>query len=201
MVRRFQAHSLAKSNQIDLIGENRAQCWRRIAASLFESICHSVLFLFFCCFFTFYLLLLSCAARPLSPQLRLGFSSQRTSLHCTIVDATLYTTSAREMHACPSTQKKKKKKKSVVGVTVGRSSQRFAIYIRFFPFRSVFDFVLRRLDMITFVCDRILRPSPPEAPPIHRMLGAPSLCKDQRASNKAMRCPNFFLFSSKLKNL
>lgn len=34
---------------------------------------------------------------PVSLQLCLGFSSQRTSLHCTMVEATLYTTSGQEM--------------------------------------------------------------------------------------------------------
>lgn len=34
---------------------------------------------------------------PVLQQLRLGFSSQRTSLHCTIIEATLYTTSGQEM--------------------------------------------------------------------------------------------------------
>lgn len=34
---------------------------------------------------------------PVSQQLCLGFSSQRTSLHCTIIEATLYTTSGQEM--------------------------------------------------------------------------------------------------------
>lgn len=32
-----------------------------------------------------------------SLQLYLGFSSQRTSFHCTIIEATLYTTSGQEM--------------------------------------------------------------------------------------------------------
>lgn len=40
-----------------------------------------------------------------SLQLCLGFSSQRTSLHCTIIEATLYTTSGQEMRVCLSTQK------------------------------------------------------------------------------------------------
>lgn len=40
-----------------------------------------------------------------SLQLYLGFSSQRTSLHCTIIEATLYTTSGQEMRVCLRTQK------------------------------------------------------------------------------------------------
>lgn len=55
---------------------------------------------FFCCFFFLLFVFSSSAERP-----RLGFSSQRSSLHCTIVDATLYTTSGREMRVCPSTRK------------------------------------------------------------------------------------------------
>lgn len=35
----------------------------------------------------------------------LGFSSQRTSLHCTIIKATLYTTSGQEMWVCLCTHK------------------------------------------------------------------------------------------------
>lgn len=44
-------------------------------------------------------------SEPVSLQLCLGFSSQRTSLHCTIIEATLYTTSGQEMRVYLSTQK------------------------------------------------------------------------------------------------
>lgn len=42
-----------------------------------------------------------------SLELYLGFSSQRTSFHCTIIEATLYTTSGQEMcvYVCLSSQK------------------------------------------------------------------------------------------------
>ena len=45
---------------------------------------------------------------------------------------------------------------------------------------------------VTFVWDTtFLRPLP-KSPPSHHMPCLPSLCKDQRVSYKAMRCPNFF---------
>lgn len=69
-------------------------------------------FSFFFFFFNLLLLLFSKfqpGGEPLGLQLCLGFSSQRTSLHCTINDATLYTTSGREMHVCPSTQKRSRR--------------------------------------------------------------------------------------------
>lgn len=86
-----------------------------------------------------------------------------------------------------------KHSKSVVGVTVGQSSQLFAIYIRFFFFLSFFlPLPLFSGVLIWLHLYEIESFAPP--PPTHRMLIAPLLCKDQRASNKAMRCPNGFFF-------
>lgn len=61
--------------------------------------------LIFFCRSVFLFLLFQRRGETVSPQLCLGFSSQRTSLHCTIIDATLYTTSGQEMQVCLSTQK------------------------------------------------------------------------------------------------
>lgn len=62
--------------------------------------------LFVCCRCSFvFFLQLGNESDSLQLQLGLGFSSQRTSLHCTIIEATLYTTSGQEMQVCISTQK------------------------------------------------------------------------------------------------
>lgn len=66
---------------------------------------------------------------------------------------------------------------SVVGVTALCNLHQILL-LSYFPALSLLSGVF---DMITFVWDRILRPRPPKSPPIHRMLIAPLLCKDQRA--------------------
>lgn len=84
-------------NQIYLIIKNHAQCSLWICVTVW--IC--VVFLRFASSYSVFQL----GNELVSLQLCLGFSSQRTSLHCTIIEATLYTTSGQEMRVCLSTQK------------------------------------------------------------------------------------------------
>lgn len=84
-------------NQIYLIIKNHAQC------SLW--ICFTVGICVFTFIFASSHSVFQLSNELVSPQLGLGFSSQRTSLHCTITEATLYTTSGQEMQVCLSTHK------------------------------------------------------------------------------------------------
>lgn len=120
---------------------------------------------------------------PVSLQLRLGFSSQRTSLHCTIIEATLYTTSGQEMRVCLSTQKYRcvcQVIPQLFNFTFLHQMFLLSLFQLFWYGRTV-----------KFVRDTIFLRPLPKSPPIHRMLIPPFSAKIRGFKIKPCDVPIF----------
>lgn len=152
-----------------------------------------------CVFYFFFLFFVTCKQllwvfqlgnELVSLRLCLGFSSQRTSLHCTIIEATLYTTSGQEMWVCRSTQRYR----CVCQVTP--PTVWFVLFFLFFLSFFTSNLFLLSLSfwcgwMVRFVWDTMFLRPLPKSPPIHRMLVPPCSAKIRGFKIKPCDVPIF----------
>lgn len=152
----------------------------------FESAFFTFSFLFFTCKQLLWVFQLG--NELVSLRLCLGFSSQRTSLHCTIIEATLYTTLGQEMWVCLSTQRYR---------CVCQVYTPNCLICTFFPFFSLYikfvfvKFVVWYGWMVRFVWDTMFLRPLPKSPPIHRMLVPPCSAKIRGFKIKPCDVPIF----------